>query len=91
MAATIGFLIAKVISIAGIGSFLCGFFMKSWRVLSIAIIAFALIDTIFLNIIGRPYLNFIGSLLFALIAATITGSISFTIGKVIRRKKDATL
>ena len=79
----LGNLFGKITSLAGIISFLFGFFGKSFKTVFIGVIIAAFTDTIVLSIIkssmNYPINNFSFSLIMAFIASCLVGFITYFI------------
>ena len=87
MGALIGFLLAKLLSLVGIGSMISGFFVASIKRRIIWVIALAIIDTVLLAAVRVTSIDVGRSIFFALVAGAIMGAIGFRLGRNRRHKK----
>ena len=83
-------IIAKILSLAGIGSFIGGLFIKSLPKLGFLIVILAIAETAIVISMGGGYLGFVGSVITTLIAAVITGGVGYGISHIRRSKNSKT-
>ena len=84
--AYIAIFIVKLISIAGIGSLITGFFVKTRTNASIAGLVFGALDTAILSMISSNQ-NIANSLLFACLAGILAAHVSFTLRAAYRKSR----
>ena len=83
----IGAFIGKIISIAGLLSFLFGFFSKSFLTVLIGVIVAAFLDAVIIMILKGGQGNFGFSFFMALGASCLVGFLTFFLRSKIRKRK----
>ena len=83
----IGAFIGKIISIAGLLSFLFGFFSKSFLTVLIGVVVAAFLDAVILMILKGGQGNFGFSFFMALGASCLVGFLTFFLRSKIRKRK----
>ena len=83
----IGAFIGKIISIAGLLSFLFGFFSKSFLTVLIGVVVAAFLDTTILMILKGGTGNFSFSFYMALGASCLVGFVTFFLRSTSRKRK----
>ena len=83
----IGAFIGKIISLAGLLSFLFGFFSKSFLTVLIGVVVAAFLDTVILMILKGGQGNFGFSFFMALGASCLVGFLTFFLRSKIRKRK----
>ncbi len=79
-------IIVKMLSIAGIGSFFGGLYIKSLPKLGILIAVLAIGETALVISMGGGSMGFVGGAITSIIAAAITGGIGYGISYMRRSK-----